>query len=46
MASVERALVRRQFKPSRQEGMAAYNAAKQQMLGGNAFTAPVYPREG
>lgn len=46
MASIERALVRRQFKPSQQEGLAAYNAAKQQMLGGNAFTRPVSPNEG
>lgn len=46
MASVERALMRRQFQSSQQEGLASYNAAKQQVLRGNAFTAPVYPREG
>lgn len=46
MASIERTLVRRQFKSSQQEGLAAYNAAKQQMLGGTAFTKPVYPSEG
>lgn len=46
MASIERALVRRQFSSSQQEGLAAYNAAKQQMTGGNGFTKPVYPSEG
>lgn len=46
MASIERALVRRQFKSSQQEGLASYNAAKQQVVSGNAFVAPVYPREG
>lgn len=46
MASLERTLVRRQFKSSQQEGLAAYNSARRQVTNGNAFTAPVYPSEG
>lgn len=45
MAAIERTLVRRQFKSSQQDGMAAYDAAKRQLIGGNAFTAPVYTNE-
>lgn len=46
MASLERTLVRRQFQSSQREGLAAYNAAKQQVVTGNAFTKPVTPSEG
>jgi len=46
MASIERALVRRQFKSSQEQGLASYNAAKKQIVGGNALTTPVPYSEG